>query len=110
MVSEVHDSSASARLLAQIDEVLAAGQVPLHACFAGPAAKCDVGGAQDAKQVQMTPHLVLLDRRYYHAQLEPLLAEWMLVWLGSKDMSHVDVSRCGTVLFIAKAVAAAAYA
>ena len=39
------------------------------------------------KVMQRTPHLVLLNTTWYHAQLKPLLAQWMLLWLASKRLS-----------------------
>ena len=40
-----------------------------------------------SKVMQRTPHLVLLNTTWYHAQLKPLLANWMLLWLASKRLS-----------------------
>ena len=34
--------------------------------------------------VQGTPHLVLLDTAFYTKELRPLLARWLLLWLGHK--------------------------
>jgi len=33
---------------------------------------------------QRTPHLVLLDRSYYHTEILPLLARWVVIWLSIK--------------------------
>ena len=37
-------------------------------------------GCRD-KALQLVPHLVLLDRRFYREQLRPLLAQWMMLML-----------------------------
>lgn len=41
------------------------------------------------KLLQTTPHLVLLSRGFYHRQIKPLLAEWMLLWLLAQRMRGV---------------------
>lgn len=42
------------------------------------------------KQMQSTPHLVLLDRGFYHKRLKPLLARWQLVYLRNKRLPSVE--------------------
>ena len=37
-------------------------------------------GTQEDK-MQSSPHPVLMDLVFYHAELKPLLAEWALLWL-----------------------------
>lgn len=46
-----------------------------------------VKAGQADRSVQRVPHFVVLRKAFYHSQLQPLLAEWMLVWLGSKGLS-----------------------
>ncbi len=43
-----------------------------------------------ARLVQTTPHLVVLDRGFYDASLRPLFAQWVLVWLADKGISGVS--------------------
>ena len=42
------------------------------------------------KFMQQTPHLVLLDRKFYHAELKPLLARWQLIYLRNKRLPTVE--------------------
>lgn len=35
------------------------------------------------KCLQKCPHLVLLRRAFYHAQMKPWLAQWIMIWLNS---------------------------
>ena len=50
----------------------------LHAAFEA---------GRQAKAIQATPHLVVLDRAYYDSTLRPLFAQWILVWLSDKGIS-----------------------
>lgn len=38
------------------------------------------------KSLQKCPHLVILRRSFYHTQMKPWLAQWLLLWLNS--LSH----------------------
>lgn len=42
------------------------------------------------KHFQHTPHLVLLNRQYYHQQLKPLIARWQLLYLRNKRLPTVE--------------------
>jgi hypothetical protein len=42
------------------------------------------------KQFQHTPHLVLLNKQFYHKQLKPLMARWQLLFLRNKRLPTVD--------------------
>mmetsp|Transcript_14755 Transcript_14755/g.40767 ORF Transcript_14755/g.40767 Transcript_14755/m.40767 type:complete len:3812 (+) Transcript_14755:277-11712(+) len=42
------------------------------------------------KQMQQTPHLVLLNRKFYHAELKPLMARWQLIYLRNKRLPSVE--------------------
>ena len=42
------------------------------------------------KQMQRTPHLVLLNRKFYHAELKPLMARWQLLYLRNKRLPSVE--------------------
>jgi hypothetical protein len=42
------------------------------------------------KHIQHTPHLVLLDRSFYHKELKPLMARWQLLYLRNKRLPTVD--------------------
>ena len=43
-----------------------------------------------AKLLQATPHLVVLDHAYYNSTLKPLFAQWILVWLSDKGISGLS--------------------
>ena len=43
-----------------------------------------------AKHMQQTPHLVLLNKAYYHKELKPLIARWQLLYLRNKRLPTVD--------------------
>lgn len=42
------------------------------------------------KHMQHTPHLVLLNRRFYHKELKPLIARWQLLYLRNKRLPTVE--------------------
>ena len=42
------------------------------------------------KTMQHTPHLVLLNRGFYHTHLKPLMARWQLLYLRAKRLPKVD--------------------
>ena len=42
------------------------------------------------KFMQHTPHLVLLNRPFYHKELKPLMARWQLLYLRNKRLPTVD--------------------
>ena len=42
------------------------------------------------KSMQYTPHLVLLNRPFYHKELKPLMARWQLQYLRSKRLPQVE--------------------
>jgi hypothetical protein len=42
------------------------------------------------KHLQHTPHLVLLNRGFYHKELKPLMARWQLLYLRNKRLPTVD--------------------
>ena len=42
------------------------------------------------KHMQHTPHLVLLNRHFYHKELKPLLARWQLLYLRHKRLPTVE--------------------
>jgi hypothetical protein len=42
------------------------------------------------KYMQYTPHLVLLNRNFYHKELKPLLARWQLLYLRNKRLPSVE--------------------
>ncbi|CAM9378411.1 unnamed protein product [Chrysoparadoxa australica] len=42
-----------------------------------------------ARLMQQQPHLVILSRKYYHERLQPLLAQWVLMWLRQKRLRGV---------------------
>jgi len=43
-----------------------------------------------AKHMQYTPHLVLLNKAFYHKELKPLVARWQLLYLRNKRLPTVD--------------------
>jgi len=44
----------------------------------------------EEKKFQHTPHLVLLDKNFYHRELKPLIARWHLLYLRHKRLPKVD--------------------
>ena len=42
------------------------------------------------QQLQHTPHLVLLDKNFYHNEMKPLMASWQLLYLRHKRLPTVD--------------------
>ena len=42
------------------------------------------------KHMQHTPHLVLLNKHYYHKNLKPPMARWMLLYLRNKRLPTVE--------------------
>lgn len=42
------------------------------------------------KQFQHTPHLVLLNKSYYHKEVKPLMARWQLLYLRNKRLPTVE--------------------
>lgn len=43
-----------------------------------------------SKFMQQTPHLVLLNKPFYHRELKPLMARWQLLYLRNKRLPSVD--------------------
>lgn len=39
------------------------------------------------RALQRSPHLVLLNADWYRVKMMPVLAKWMLLWLGEKPLS-----------------------
>ena len=48
--------------------------------------------------LQRTPHLVCLSRPFYHKQLKPLLARWLVLWLSFQQSSHLTDQQMLTYL------------
>jgi hypothetical protein len=42
------------------------------------------------KYMQYTPHLVLLNKPFYHRELKPLMARWQLLYLRNKRLPSVE--------------------
>jgi hypothetical protein len=42
------------------------------------------------KFIQHTPHMVLLNRQFYHKEIKPLLARWQLLYLRNKRLPTVE--------------------
>mmetsp|Transcript_28857 Transcript_28857/g.48961 ORF Transcript_28857/g.48961 Transcript_28857/m.48961 type:complete len:2411 (-) Transcript_28857:179-7411(-) len=51
------------------------------------------------KMIQQTPHLVLLDDTFYHDEIKPIMAEWLLLWL---EVNHTlaTVSRDQVISYL----------
>jgi hypothetical protein len=53
----------------------------------------DIKGVIDtgcrSKVVQTTPHVVVLDRTFYHLRLRPLLSRWILLWLKESRLREL---------------------
>uniref|UniRef100_A0A7R9W9B5 ubiquitinyl hydrolase 1 n=1 Tax=Pseudictyota dubia TaxID=2749911 RepID=A0A7R9W9B5_9STRA len=43
----------------------------------------------ETQQLQHTPHLVILDKKFYHKELKQLMAQWQLLFLRSKRLPSV---------------------
>ena len=41
----------------------------------------------ESRALQRSPHLVLLNHDWYHCTVKPILAQWMLLWLGANQLS-----------------------
>ena len=51
----------------------------------------------EQKVIQRIPHLALLSDLFYHSQLRPVMAEWLLVWMrrnGLQDIDDTTALRC----------------
>jgi hypothetical protein len=46
-----------------------------------------------AKVIQVTPHIVVLDPRYYHKALKPLFARWVLAFFSDKGLANLSQDR-----------------
>ncbi|CAM9352510.1 unnamed protein product, partial [Phaeothamnion confervicola] len=44
----------------------------------------------ERKLLQRTPHLVLLSRKFYHERLQPLMAQWAVLWLRHKRLRELS--------------------
>ena len=51
-----------------------------------------VNAAVASKGVQSQPHVVLLDKAWYKAELTPLLAEWAELWLRAHGAARASPS------------------
>merc|ERR1719399_2288994 len=43
--------------------------------------------------LQREPHLVLLDTAWYSAVLRPIVARWVVLWLGKETLGEMVLSR-----------------
>ena len=43
----------------------------------------------DQRSLQRLPHITLLNKDFYHAELKPLLAEWTYLWLQQKHLHGI---------------------
>lgn len=55
--------------------------------------KAAVKAGQADRSIQRVPHFVILRKQFYTSQLQPLLAEWLLIWLGTKGLSGLTDSQ-----------------
>ena len=44
------------------------------------------------RALQRSPHLILLSTDFYHMALKPIIAKWMLLWLGANQLSGLPDS------------------
>jgi len=60
--------------------------VPLHASREADNILKQIKGVVEIgfqkRHLQKTPHFVLLSRNWYHRELKPLLAKWVVIWLS----------------------------
>ena len=52
--------------------------------------KAAIAEGHAEKAVQMVPHFVVLRKSFYFTKLQPLLADWLFVWIGTKGVKGVD--------------------
>ena len=80
--------------------------VPMHGsreaevCLAQIKAVLDDGYAQ--RDLQRTPHLVLLSRAFYHTKLKPLLARWIVIWMSFRQASGLKDEQMYNYLMLTK--------
>ena len=51
--------------------------------------KTTIDAGHSAKVVQTTPHVVILDRDFYHLELKMLLGRWILLWLKESRLREL---------------------
>jgi hypothetical protein len=78
LASGLQQSTRAARLLAQLQACISAGY--------------------ERRALQRSPHLTLLDIEWYTREMQPLMAEWMLLWLEANHM--VGLSRTQALAYI----------
>jgi len=52
--------------------------------------------------LQTSPHIVLLDTAWYHANLKPVLAPWVLLWLRSKQLIQLTLDDDHAIAYLTK--------
>ena len=67
-----------------------------HSILAALAKVIQVGYSQRA--LQRNPHIVLLNLEFYHAQLKPVLMDWLLLWLESQHLSGLTEDQIRTYI------------
>lgn len=43
-----------------------------------------------ARNLQMLPHVTLLNPEFYHESMKPILAEWVYLWLQKQHLHGID--------------------
>ena len=54
------------------------------------------------RDIQRTPHLILLSRAYYHLKVKPLLARWIVIWMSFRQANGLTDDQMYNYLMIAK--------
>ena len=54
------------------------------------------------RDLQRTPHLVLLSRAFYHIHLKPLLARWIVIWMSFRQASGLTDDQMYSYLMLVK--------
>ena len=67
-----------------------------HSMLASLAKVIQLGYSQRA--LQRNPHIVLLNIDFYHQQLQPVLLEWLLLWLESQHLSGLTEEQIRTYI------------
>ena len=57
------------------------------------------------RQIQITPHLILLSQEFYHEEIKPKLVQWLIFWIDSFPHSTVTNEEITAYLMTKEVVA-----
>eukprot|EP01047_Picozoa_sp_COSAG01_P102761 COSAG01_NODE_32305_length_583_cov_1.049587_1_plen_91_part_00 len=46
----------------------------------------------ETRALQKTPHIILLNPDWYHEQMKPIVADWVLLWLQQQNVGKSGLS------------------